>query len=206
MQEVQEKVFPGEQGLRARKRLETHARIQAEGLRLFTEKGFDGATLDEVAAAAGVSRRTLLNYFGSKEEIVFSLKAQIPEMIAQAVAARPCDEPLLDMVEGGLADVAARFQTPDMLDLTRLIHQTPALQAGDHAKYEGVERLLAQTLAERKGLAPDDVACRVAAAIGVSIMKLAGEAWLAHPDEGPERFGREAFAVLRRMAGQRPPP
>ncbi|WP_197273314.1 TetR family transcriptional regulator [Brevundimonas sp. DS20] len=98
---MQEKVFPGEQGLRARKRLETHARIQAEGLRLFIEKGFDGATLDEVAAAAGVSRRTLLNYFGSKEEIVFSLKAQIPEMIAQAVAARPCDEPLLDMVEGG---------------------------------------------------------------------------------------------------------
>ena len=168
MQEVQEKVFPDEQGLRARKRQETHARIQAEGLRLFIEKGFDGATLDEVAAAAGVSRRTLLNYFGSKEEIVFSLKAQIPEMIAQAVAARPCDEPLLDMVEGGLADVAARFQTPDMLDLTRLIHQTPALQAGDHAKYEGVERLLAQTLAERKGLAPDDVACRVAAAIGRS--------------------------------------
>jgi AcrR family transcriptional regulator len=201
MQEVQDHISVPDPGLRERKRAETHARIQAEGMRLFLDKGFEATTLDEVAAAAEVSRRTLLNYFGSKEEIVFSTKADFPQLIVDAVAARPVEEPLLDMVEGALAEVAARFQTPQTLALTRLIHDTPSLQAGDHAKYERVERLLAQALAARKGLAPDDVACRVVAGTAVSIMKLTGEAWLAHPEQGPERFGREAFAALRRVAG-----
>ncbi|WP_395944693.1 TetR family transcriptional regulator [Brevundimonas sp.] len=201
MQEVQDNIFPSEPGLRARKRQETHARIQAEAMRLFIDRGFEATTLDEVAAAADVSRRTLLNYFGSKEEIVLSTKADFPQLIVDAVAGRPRDEPLLDMVEGALGEVAARFQTPETLALTRLIHETPSLQAGDHAKYERVERVLAQALAARKELAPDDVACRVVAGTAVSIMKLAGEAWLAHPEQGPEMFGREAFAALRRVAG-----
>ncbi|MDO9609845.1 MAG: TetR family transcriptional regulator [Brevundimonas sp.] len=201
MQEVQDDISV-EPGLRERKRIETHARIQAEGIRLFLQNGFEATTLDEVAAAADVSRRTLLNYFGSKEEIVFSIKADFPQRIADAVAARPAQEPLLDMVEGALADVAARFQTPEILALTRLIHDTPSLQAGDHAKYERMERLLAHALAARKGMAPDDVACRVVAGAAVSIMKLAAEAWLARPDGEPEQFGREAFAALRRVAAQ----
>ena len=69
---MQDKISDTDRGLRDRKRANTHARIQAEGLRLFLERGFEATTLDEVAEAAEVSRRTLLNYFGSKEEIVFS--------------------------------------------------------------------------------------------------------------------------------------
>ncbi|MFN3876798.1 MAG: TetR family transcriptional regulator [Brevundimonas sp.] len=200
MQEVQEKILTADQGLRERKRLETHARIQAEGMRLFLDRGFEATTLDDVAQAADVSRRTLLNYFGSKEEIVFSAKAGFPQIVADAIAARPADEPLLDMVENALVDLAQQPQSEETKAVAVLIHGTPSLRAGDQAKYEQVERLLAEALAARKGLASDDIACRVVAGTAVSIMKLSLDAWLARPDAPPETFGRAAFAALRRAA------
>lgn len=201
MQEVQDNISSLTPGLRERKRAETHARIQSEGIKLFVERGFEATTLDEVAAAADVSRRTLLNYFGSKEEIVFSAKAEIPQLIADAVAARPADEPLLDMVENALLDLAQRHQTEQARAITVLIGATPSLQAGDQAKYERIERLLAQTLAAKKGLPEDDVSCRIVAGAAVNILKLSTAEWLKHPDRSPEVFGREAFAALRRIAG-----
>jgi AcrR family transcriptional regulator len=186
-------------GRRARKREETHARIQSEAMRLFLERGFDATTLDDIAEAADVSRRTLFHYFVSKEEIVFSTKADFPELIAEAVGRRPPGEPLLDMVENALLDLAARYVSAPARDLARLIHDTPALSAGDHAKYEKVERVLARALADRKGLPGTDVACRVTAATAVGILKLSTEAWLAGNDAGPDVFGRTAFAALRRV-------
>ena len=200
MQEVQDNIF-SDPGLRARKRAETHARIQAEGMRLFLRNGFEATTLDDVAEAAGVSRRTLMNYFGSKEEIVFSTKAGFSRMVADAVAARPVDEPLLDMVENALVDLAERPRSDEARAVAVLIHATPSLRAGDQAKYEQVERRLAETLASRKGLPSDDITCRVVAGAAVSIMKLSMDAWLANPEEQPEKFGRAAFAALRHAAG-----
>lgn len=188
-------------GLRGRKRAETHARIQGEAMRLFLEHGFEATTLDDIAFAAGVSRRTLFHYFASKEEIVFSTKADFPNLIADAIARRPVDEPLLDMVENALVDLAARHQTTQARDLARLIHDTPALSAGDQAKYEKVERVVATALANLKGLAEDDISCRVTAATAIGILKLSTEAWLKGDDAGPDTFGRAAFAALRRVIG-----
>jgi AcrR family transcriptional regulator len=177
--------------------METHARIQAEGMRLFLERGFEATTLDDIASAADVSRRTLFHYFASKEEIVFSTKADFPDLLAEAVARRPADEPLLDMVEGALLDMAARYHFAQAREFARLIHDTPALSAGDQAKYEKVERVLAKALADRKGLPESDVACRVTAATAIGILKLSTDAWLAGDDAGPDIFGRTAFAALR---------
>lgn len=203
MQDVQELNPTAATGLRERKRLETHARIQSEAMRLFLAGGFETTTLDDIAAAAGVSRRTLFHYFSSKEEIVFAAKADFPNLIVQAINRRPADEPLLTMVEMALMDLAAGHETPEAKAFARLIHDTPALNAGDQAKYEKVERLVAATLAARKGLAADDLDCRITAAAAVGILKLSTEAWLADDGARPEAFGQAAFAALRRVASDR---
>jgi len=188
-------------GLRERKRVEIHARIQGEAMRLFLKRGFEATTLDDIAQAAGVSRRSLFHYFESKEEIVFSTKADFPDLIAQAVGRRPADEPLLDMVENALMDMGARYQTTQTRDYARLIRDTPALHAGDQAKYEQIERVLANALADRKGLPRSDIACRVTASVAIAILKLSIEAWLAEGDDGPEMHGKAAFTALRRVVG-----
>lgn len=201
MQYVQEDKLTPPVGLRERKRAETHARIQSEAMRLFLANGFDATTLDEISQAAGVSRRSLFHYFGSKEEIVFAAKADFPDIIVEAINRRPADEPLLDMVENAFTDLAVRHKSPEARDFARLIHDTPALSAGDQAKYEKIERQLAKALADRKGLPETDIACRVTASAAIGIMKLATEAWLAGDDASPEIFGKTAFAALRRVAG-----
>jgi AcrR family transcriptional regulator len=201
MQEVQNKISGVSAGLRERKRAETYARIQVEAVSLFIENGFEATTLDDIAQAANVSRRSLFHYFESKEEIVFSTKSNFPGLVADAVSRRPADEPLLDMVENALANMAAGYLSPQTRALTRLIRDTPALSAGDQAKYEQVERVLAKALADRKSLPESDIACRVTAAAAIGILKLAVEEWVTGEDAGPEIFGKAAFAALRRVVG-----
>lgn len=201
IQEVQDANHPTPGGLRGRKRAQTRARIQAEAMRLFFEHGFEATTLDDIAAAADVSRRSLFHYFASKEEIVFSTKADLPTLVTEEVGRRPADEPLLDMVENALLELAVRHLSQPARDLARLIRDTPALSAGDQAKYEKVERVLAKALAERKGRPETDIDCHVAAATAIGILKLSMQAWLAGSDTDPDTFGKAAFAALRRIAG-----
>ncbi|MFN3353114.1 MAG: TetR/AcrR family transcriptional regulator [Brevundimonas sp.] len=186
-------------GLRDRKRRETHARIQGAALRLFMTHGFEAVTLDQIAEAAGVSRRSLFHYFASKEEMALAAKVEIAPRLAEAVARRPADEPLLDMAEGALSDMARDFQGAEARALARLISTTPTLQAGDHAKYAALETTLATAIAERTDRARDDAEIIAVSAAAIAIMRHATEAWLAADDSrGPEVFGRALFAALRR--------
>ena len=196
MQDVQDN--SPQPGLRERKRAETHARIRTAALILFSERGFEATTLDDIAAGANVSRRTLFHYFGSKEDIVLSAKADVITAIEAAVAGRSPDEALLDMAEGALTDMAASFQGPGPRALARLIKSTPTLQASDHAKYDMMERRLTAALAARKGLAADDLQARMVALAAIGVLKVSTEAWLAADDDmGPEVHGKAAFAALR---------
>ena len=63
---------PKEEGLRERKRRETLRRIAEQGLKLFLTNGYEATTLDAIAEAAGISRRTFFYYFKSKEEILLA--------------------------------------------------------------------------------------------------------------------------------------
>lgn len=169
-------------------------------MRLFTTRGFEATTLDAVAEAAGVSKRTLFHYFGSKEEIVFSTKAGLGELIVEAVMGRPIAEPLLTMTENALIDMAANFQGAEARALARLVHDTPVLRAGDQARHQAMEHQLAEALIAHKGLPPGDLAARTTAVTAIAILKMATEAWLAADDGlGPDVHGRAAFQALRAL-------
>lgn len=199
MQDVQDKIS----GLRERKRADTHARVHAAAMELFGRKGFEATTLDDIASSAGVSRRSLFHYFASKEDIVLSTKAGLGDLIEAAVARRPADEPLLTMAENALTDMAADFQGPGPRALARLIHDTPALRAGDQAKYEALEGRLALAMATRKDLPADDLQARVVATTAIGVLRMATETWLASDDDrGPEIHGKAAFAALRQAAAR----
>ncbi|WP_051969466.1 TetR family transcriptional regulator [Kitasatospora azatica] len=57
---------------RARKKAATRQTIQEQATRLFLEKGFDATTVEEIAAAAGVSHMTFFRYFRTEEEVAAS--------------------------------------------------------------------------------------------------------------------------------------
>lgn len=83
----------GEPGRRDRKKSQTRAALRAAAHRLFAEKGFAHTTIDDITAAADVSRRTFFRYFASKEDLLrVDIAELLPRLLAE-LAARPRDEP-----------------------------------------------------------------------------------------------------------------
>ncbi|ONH23294.1 TetR/AcrR family transcriptional regulator [Pseudofrankia asymbiotica] len=74
--------------LRQRKRAEARQRISDRATRLFERHGFEKVTLAEIAAAADVSVKTVMNYFGAKEDLFFDAEPAICDELAAAVSRR----------------------------------------------------------------------------------------------------------------------
>lgn len=72
--------------MRERKRAETRQRISDSATRLFEARGFENVTLAQVAAAADVSVKTVVNYFGAKEDLFFDAEPAIRDALLAAIA------------------------------------------------------------------------------------------------------------------------
>src|SRR6202011_1999624 len=79
-------------GLRARKRQQTRERLTRAAMALFLERGFEATTLDDIAAAADVSRRSFFHYFESKEDVVFAWHEELSAALVAEIAVRPASE------------------------------------------------------------------------------------------------------------------
>jgi AcrR family transcriptional regulator len=116
-------------GLRERKKLATWRQIRAAALRLFNERGFEAVSIEEIAAAADVSRTTFFNYFSGKEAVVFDPDPEEPEQWRALLAARPEDEPVWESLTAVLLDYTER--TADRVIVRkRLRDRSPALAQG----------------------------------------------------------------------------
>src|SRR6266516_1712590 len=80
--------------VRERTRRAVRGELAQLAVSLFVEKGYDETTIDDLAAAAGMSKRTFFRYFASKEELVMGKYEFFGEQLAEDLAARPVDEPL----------------------------------------------------------------------------------------------------------------
>jgi AcrR family transcriptional regulator len=163
-------------GLRARKRQETLRRITDAGICLFIEKGIDATTLDEIAAMAGISRRTFFHYFKSKDDILISLQKGMGEMIAEQI--RQADEGAspLEAVHASVIGVCAEVPTDDLVAIDRLMRSSPAVQARKQASYVEQEGLLFAALSARWPDPARRMALRLVAMLAIGAIRLATEA------------------------------
>ncbi|WP_163507526.1 TetR family transcriptional regulator [Fodinicola acaciae] len=88
--------------LRERKKQRTRAALQRHALRLFRDQGYAETTVDDIAAAAEVSRSTFFRYFGTKEDVL--LFDNLDPVMCRMMAAVPEGTPLLEAVRGVLRD------------------------------------------------------------------------------------------------------
>jgi AcrR family transcriptional regulator len=88
--------------LRERKKERTRAELQRHALRLFRDQGYAETTVDDIAAAAEVSRSTFFRYFGTKEDVL--LFDTVDPVMCRMMAAVPEGTPLLEAVRGVLRD------------------------------------------------------------------------------------------------------
>src|SRR4029079_13738632 len=80
-----------ELGRRERKKLATRRALEESAMRLFTDKGFDGTTVEEIADAADVSARTFFRYFATKDEVLFGDHEPRLEAMRALLEQRPAD-------------------------------------------------------------------------------------------------------------------
>lgn len=112
--------------LRERKKLETWRAIRSTALRLFDERGYEAVNVEQIAAAANVSRATFFNYFANKEAVVFDQDPQEREILQGLMDARPADEPLWQSLTAVMIGLNERLA--DRMPLQRRLKaQSPAL-------------------------------------------------------------------------------
>ncbi|KPM53785.1 TetR family transcriptional regulator [Frankia sp. CcI49] len=110
------------EGLRERKKRRTRQTIIEVAHELFQEKGFDSATLEEIAAGADVSVRTLFRYFTGKEAIALAPLDEMGDLTVAALRRRPADEPPLTALRCAALSAWA-LMSPDGGSLRRYADQ-----------------------------------------------------------------------------------
>jgi AcrR family transcriptional regulator len=187
-------------GLRERNKLRRRELITESALRLFAENGFDGTTIDEIAAAAEVSRRTFFRYFARKEDVILDWKQRTAEELRVALDARPAQESPLEAVHGALATVAGGYgERPELtLGLMRLLESPPVLHSG--SGYQHWDEVLAQGLARRLGVDPvRDPTPRLLATVGFAVLMSTVQVWAADGGKGDLiALLDEGFGALRK--------
>lgn len=184
-------------GLRERKRRQTLQRIANAALRLFLKKGYDATTLDEIAEAADISRRTVFHYFDSKDAILLAWQSGAEDIYRAALADAPLDRTPIEAVRDALLTMVSRYETQEAIAIDRLMRSTEALRARKQADYKRQEEALFAVLSEKWPAPEERVRLRVVAMMGLGAMRIAAEAWSAEQGIRPlETYLEEAFAAL----------
>jgi AcrR family transcriptional regulator len=132
---------------RQRKKAATRDRIRASALRLFREQGYDATTVEQIAAAAGVSHMTFFRYFPTKEDVALSdsYDPLIASHIAQTPATWPLTRRIRTVLVQGLRQVYGT-ERDTMLAQNKLIVSTPALRERLWADQIATQQLILQAL------------------------------------------------------------
>ncbi|MDY7102435.1 MAG: TetR/AcrR family transcriptional regulator [Actinomycetota bacterium] len=180
--------------LRERKKARTKLTIQDHAFRLFTERGYEATTVEEIAAAAEVGPRTVYRYFPTKDELV--LWDVIDDtQLRTLVRARPGESPAATVMRS-LGDVLAEIDSGarrSLLMRLRLMLDDPGLFAAASARMlREVDRISEAIAAECDGAA-DDVELRIVVGAVLGAWWQGGVEWARNGGE-VEAGGRTSSA------------
>ncbi|MET8866143.1 TetR family transcriptional regulator [Nonomuraea sp. NPDC004580] len=169
-------------GLRERKKEKTRLAILDAALDLFLEQGYESTTVEQIAGAVEISPRTFFRYFTSKDHLVLWFHDHGEEIMLDALAERPHDEPPFASLMWGLRALLADLDesTPEdaerFLKLRRLFESHPHLVGLSAARGAETERRLAEKVAARRGTDPDeDQLAHLIVAFAMSTMRVGFE-------------------------------
>lgn len=158
----------------------SHAELSHIALELFTSRGFDATTVDDIAAAAGIGRRTFFRYFSSKNDVVWGeFDAELDRM-RRYLRECPPDQPLLAALHGAVLDFN-RFpdvETPWHRRRMRLILEVPTLQAHSTLRYAAWREVVAEFVAQRLAVPKESMRPQAIAYAFLGVCLAAYEQWL----------------------------
>ncbi|MDR7381934.1 TetR/AcrR family transcriptional regulator [Promicromonospora iranensis] len=167
--------------LRERTRRAVHAEITDTALRLFAEQGFEATTVEQIATAAGISRRSFFHYFRSKEDVVLGDLEALGRRVRDALEARPESESAWDALREALKTLHAPGSgAVTALEIADMYADAPSLRAKHLEKHLRWQELFAPDIERRLGIAPGTTAdprARAVIAAALACLDTAVEAW-----------------------------
>jgi mycofactocin system transcriptional regulator len=167
-----------------RKRITSRAELEHVAFELFERQGFDGTTIDDIARAAGIGRRTFFRYFPSKNDIPWGNFAEELERMRAQLSAYPAQIPLMEAIRLAVVDFnrVPADQLPWHRRRMELILRVPALQAHSTLRYASWRQVVAEFVGQRIGQPPDALAPRTIAYAALGVAIAAYEQWLETDD------------------------
>ena len=179
-------------------RAETRARIEQAALDRFLRDGFEPVTIDDVAEAAGIGRRTFFRYFATKADAVWGDFDAHVARLDRLLAAAPAGQPVLAVICAAYVEANdyPEAEQPLLRERMQLILTEPALQAHSQLRYAAIDDVVARFVAVRTGSAPGELLPRLVATGARAAATTAFELWLADGTTTLAHRLREAFAEL----------
>ncbi|MFB6847808.1 TetR/AcrR family transcriptional regulator [Streptomyces sp. NPDC056373] len=190
----------GRPPLTERRRAETRMEIAEEAVRLFVAAGVTATTAEDIAAAAGVSTRTLWRYFRSKEECVRPLLTTGLEMLTEHLRDWRGQCPLAEAIASLPRDDGTGPRAESLRDLVRLCRDEPGLRAVWLEAHYDAEATFAALIADRTGRPAGDLAVRMEAGMLNTALRVAVEDWALRSGPGDGSSLAETVTGVLRMA------
>ncbi|MGE2732804.1 mycofactocin system transcriptional regulator [Mycolicibacterium vaccae] len=179
-----------------RRRSTSWEHISDVAIDLFMARGFDDVSVDDVAAAAGIARRTLFRYYPSKNALPWGdFDAHLDHMRALLAAVDP-DVPIRDALRTALLAFNDFDDTDRHRQRMRLILETEALQAYSMTMYAGWRSTIAEFVAARLGVDPAGLMPQTVAWTMLAVSLSAYEHWLADETVALDVALGDAFDML----------
>jgi mycofactocin system transcriptional regulator len=172
--------------------------VAGAALELFARNGFEETTLEEVAEAVGISRRTLFRYFASKNDMVWGEFDWVLARLRGELSKVGDEEPILH----GLARavLASNHYEPDQLPELRirmtLITTVPALQAHSMVRYAEWRGVVAEFVADRLRQRPDDLVPLTIGYMALGTSMASFVRWVNNPAEDLQAHLRRGYDLL----------
>lgn len=162
----------------------TQGELSHIALSLFFERGFEKTTVDDIAASAGIGRRTFFRYFPSKNDLPWGEFSPLLEGMRARLSATPRDLSLLEALRSTVLEFN-RFPAEAMPDHRKrmwLLLHVPSLMAHSTLKYAAWREVIAEFVADRRGERPNDLTPQTIAWACFGLCLAAYEQWLENED------------------------
>jgi mycofactocin system transcriptional regulator len=178
---------------------ETSAReLELVALELFATQGFAQTSVEQIAAGAGVSKRTFFRYFDSKAAVLWHDFDNEVEELRAAFARVPARTALMTAIREVVVSVN-RYRAEDVPELRtrmQLVSTDPALEASAAIRYDAWERAVSDFAASRLGEPADALLPLAIGRTTLAACRAAYEVWLARADADLTTYLDQALRAL----------
>jgi AcrR family transcriptional regulator len=174
-------------GLREKKKEQTREQLVIAALRLFTERGYEETSVDDIVDIVNVSKRTFFRYFQSKDDVLVAWVDNFVDKVCVVLESRPRDEKPMLALERAFVIAVELYESQRSLtiSLERIIALTPAILGQKLVKLARCAEIIGKVLAKRMQVnARRDFAPAILARCAIGILEAAVDRWRAQGNKG----------------------